>query len=72
MLVWRVVKGLPSGSRVSRENVMRQATSLRDVTFPWLLPGITLNTSATDYQPLKMMRETRFNGKTWELLDDSN
>ena len=57
---------------LSRENVMRQATSLRDVTFPWLLPGITLNTSATDYQPLKMMRETRFNGKTWELLDDSN
>jgi branched-chain amino acid transport system substrate-binding protein len=60
------------GDDLSRENIMRQATSFRDVTFPWLLPGITLNTSPTDYQPIKKMRETRFNGKTWELLDESN
>jgi branched-chain amino acid transport system substrate-binding protein len=60
------------GDDLSRENIMDQATNLHDVTFPWLLPGITLNTSPTDYQPLKMMRETRFNGKSWELLDDSN
>jgi hypothetical protein len=40
------------------------------VTFPWLLQGITLNTSSTDYQPIKKMRETRFNGKSWELLKD--
>ena len=60
------------GDDLSRENIMRQATSLRDVTFPWLLPGITLNTSPTDYQPIKKMRETRFNGKAWELLDELN
>ena len=60
------------GDDLSRENIMHQAISLHAVTFPWLLPGITLNTSSTDYQPLKMMRETRFNGKTWELLDDIN
>jgi branched-chain amino acid transport system substrate-binding protein len=59
------------GDDLSRENIMRQATSLHDVTFPWLLPGITLNTSPTDYQPIKEMRETRFNGKTWELVDGS-
>jgi branched-chain amino acid transport system substrate-binding protein len=51
---------------------MRQATSFHQVTFPWLLPGITLNTSPTDYQPIKELRETRFNGKTWELLDEHN
>jgi branched-chain amino acid transport system substrate-binding protein len=51
---------------------MRQATSFHLVTFSWLLPGITLNTSPTDYQPVKELRETRFNGKTWELLDEHN
>ena len=60
------------GDDLSRENIMHQATSLRDVSFPWLAPGITLNTSSTDYQPIKEMREMRFNGKTWELLDESN
>jgi branched-chain amino acid transport system substrate-binding protein len=60
------------GDDLSRENIMHQATNFHDVTFPWLLPGITLNTSPTDYQPLKMMRETRFNGRSWELLDESN
>jgi ABC-type branched-subunit amino acid transport system substrate-binding protein len=60
------------GDDLSRENVMRQATSFHNVTFPWLLPGITLNTSPTDYQPMKKLQETRFNGKTWELIDESN
>jgi branched-chain amino acid transport system substrate-binding protein len=60
------------GDDLSRENIRHQATSLRDVSFPWLAPGITLNTNSTDYQPIKEMREMRFNGKTWELLDESN
>jgi branched-chain amino acid transport system substrate-binding protein len=60
------------GDDLSRENIMRQTTNLRNVALSWLLPGVTLNTSPTDYQPIKEMRETRFNGKTWELLDESN
>jgi branched-chain amino acid transport system substrate-binding protein len=59
------------GDDLSRENIMRQTTNLRNVALSWLLPGVTLNTSPTDYQPIKEMRETRFNGKTWELLDES-
>jgi branched-chain amino acid transport system substrate-binding protein len=51
---------------------MRQTTNLHYVSLPWLLPGITLDTSPTDYQPIKEMREMRFNGKSWELLDESN
>ena len=53
-------------------NIMRQTTNLHNVAMPWLLPGVTLNTSPTDYQPIKEMREIRFNGKSWELLDESN
>jgi branched-chain amino acid transport system substrate-binding protein len=60
------------GDNLSRENIMQQAASFHDVIFPWLIPGITLNTSPTDYQPIKKMRETRFSGKTWELLDEGN
>ena len=60
------------GNDLSRENIMRQATNLHDVAMPWLLPGITLNTGPTDYQPIKQLRETRFNGKTWELLNEEN
>jgi branched-chain amino acid transport system substrate-binding protein len=60
------------GDDLARENIMRQATSLSDVALPWVLPGITLNTSPTDYQPIATLRETRFNGKTWDLLDEHN
>jgi branched-chain amino acid transport system substrate-binding protein len=60
------------GDDLSRENIMRQAANLHDVAMPWLLPGITLNTTPTDYQPIKQLREMRFNGKMWELLKEEN
>ena len=58
------------GDDLSRENIMRQAASFHEVSFPWLLPDVTISTSPTDYQPIKTFRETRFNGKTWDLLDE--
>ena len=60
------------GDDLSRENILRHAESFHGVTFPWLLPGITLDTSPTDHQAIKKLPETRFNGKTWELLDDQS
>jgi branched-chain amino acid transport system substrate-binding protein len=57
------------GDDLSRENIMRRVTSLHDFAIPLLLPGITLNTSPADYQPIKELRETRFNGKLWESLE---
>jgi branched-chain amino acid transport system substrate-binding protein len=60
------------GDDLSRENILRQAESFHGVTFPWLLPGITFDTSPTDHQAIKKLRETRFNGKSWELLDELN
>jgi hypothetical protein len=38
---------------LSRDNIMAQAANLKSVALPVLLPGITLNTSATDYRPIK-------------------
>jgi branched-chain amino acid transport system substrate-binding protein len=59
------------GDDLSRENIMRQATNLHEVAMPWLLPGLTLNTTPTDYEPIKQLRKMRFTGRTWELLDEA-
>jgi branched-chain amino acid transport system substrate-binding protein len=59
-----------SGDDLTRENVMRQAANLKDVELPMLLPGIKLNTSPTDYTPIKQMNLRRFDGKTWVRLLD--
>src|SRR5207253_10952187 len=40
-------------NNLSRENIMAQAASLKDVSLPLLMPGVKLNTSATDYRPIK-------------------
>jgi branched-chain amino acid transport system substrate-binding protein len=53
------------GDNLTRENVMKQAASLNNVSLPTLLPGITLQTSATDFAPIKQMQLVRFDGKSW-------
>jgi branched-chain amino acid transport system substrate-binding protein len=49
---------------------MRQAASLKDFTADTLLPGITINTSPTDFAPIKQLRLMRFKGDKWELFGD--
>jgi branched-chain amino acid transport system substrate-binding protein len=58
------------GDDFSRENVMKQATSLKNLYIPTLLPGITVNTSATNYHPIRQMQLSKWNGKTWQLFGD--
>ncbi len=53
------------GDDLTRENVMRQAESLHDLRVPMLLPGITLNTSPTDFRPIKSVHLQRFEGEHW-------
>ena len=56
------------GDDLTRANVMKQAASLKDLSNPMLLPGITINTSATDFFPIEQMRMMRFTGERWELF----
>ena len=56
------------GDTLTRENVMKQAANLKDFTVPMLIPGITINTSATDFYPIEQMRMQKFNGERWELF----
>jgi branched-chain amino acid transport system substrate-binding protein len=59
-----------AGSDLSRENIMRQATNLRDVELPMLLPGVKINTSPTDYFPVQQLQLMRFDGKRWVRFGD--
>ncbi len=57
-----------AGDNLTRENIMRQAASLKDLEVPMLLPGIKINTSATDFRPIEQMQLQKFDGTTWVLF----
>ena len=59
-----------SGDNLTRENVMKQAASIHNLTQPMLLPGITISTSADDFAPIKQMQLERFDGTTWKLFGE--
>jgi branched-chain amino acid transport system substrate-binding protein len=59
-----------SGDNLTRENVMKQAASIHNLTQPMLLPGITISTSATDFAPVKQMQTAKFDGTTWQLFGE--
>jgi branched-chain amino acid transport system substrate-binding protein len=56
------------GDDLTRENVMKQATSLKNVVIDLALPGIVGNTSPTDYRVNKQLQMMKFNGERWELF----
>jgi branched-chain amino acid transport system substrate-binding protein len=53
------------GDDLTRENVMRQAANLHNFQPSGVLPGITVNTSPTDYAPMKSMQLLKFEGERW-------
>jgi branched-chain amino acid transport system substrate-binding protein len=53
------------GDDLSRENVMKQAASLNNLALPMLLPGIAVNTSATNFAPIKQAQMRRFDGERY-------
>jgi branched-chain amino acid transport system substrate-binding protein len=58
------------GDDLTHENVMKQAASLKNFNPDMLLPGITINTSATDFAPIKQLQMERFKGDKWELFGE--
>ena len=55
------------GDELTRENLMKQAASLHDFVVPMTLPGIKLNTSPTDFAPIKQVQMGKFDGTQWRL-----
>ena len=58
------------GDDLTRENVMKQAASLKDFAPDTLLPGVKITTSATDFAPIEQLQMQRFKGEKWELFGD--
>jgi len=58
------------GDELTRENVMKQAASLRGLELDGLLPGIKINTSASDFAPVSQVQLMRFKGESWERFGD--
>jgi branched-chain amino acid transport system substrate-binding protein len=58
------------GNDLSRENLMKEATNLREFQNPVTLPGIKINTSPTNYRPIRQLQLMRWTGKTWDLFGD--
>ena len=58
------------GDNLTRENIMKQAASLKDFQVAMLLPGIKINTSPTDFAPISSLQLMRFKGEKWELFGD--
>jgi ABC-type branched-subunit amino acid transport system substrate-binding protein len=58
------------GNDLSRENLLKQATTLQNIELPLLLPGVTVGYAPDDYTPIRKARMTRFNGEKWLPLGD--
>ena len=58
------------GDDFSRENILKQATNLHDLAVPTLLPGILVNTSPTNYHPIRQVQLARWGGERWERFGE--
>jgi branched-chain amino acid transport system substrate-binding protein len=55
---------------LSRDNIIKQATHLKAIALPMLLPGITITNDSGNLTPVKQLRMARFDGKAWVLFGD--
>src|SRR5438445_1610934 len=75
MYAYTVTQGLVHvlkncGDNLTSENIMKQAASIKDLELGGLLPGIKVNTSATDFAPLSQLQLMKFKGEGWELFGE--
>jgi branched-chain amino acid transport system substrate-binding protein len=58
------------GDDLTRENVMKQAASLKGFAPDTLIPGVKVSTSPTDFAPIEQLKMMQFKGGKWELFGD--
>ena len=58
------------GDNLTRENVMKQAASLKNFSSDVLLPGIMINTGPNDFFPIEQMQLMKFDGESWRLFGE--
>jgi len=75
MFAYTVSQGLvhvlkACGDNLTRENIMKQAANIKDLELGGLLPGIKVNTSASDFAPISQLQLMKFKGDKWDLFGD--
>ena len=58
------------GNDLSRDNIMKQAASLKDLELPMLLPGVKINTSPDNFSPIRQLQLAVFDGESWQAFGD--
>jgi len=58
------------GNDLTRDNIMRQAANIKDLALPMLLPDMRINTSPTNYSPIRQMQLANFDGESWQLFGE--
>ena len=53
------------GDNLTRENVMRVATTIKDLQLPMAIPGAMISTTPDDFAPFQSMQLVKFDGKQW-------
>jgi branched-chain amino acid transport system substrate-binding protein len=56
------------GDDLTRENLMKQATNIKDFAGSLGLPGMSITTTHDDYRVIKQFQMQRFDGTRWELF----
>jgi len=59
------------GDELTRENVLKQATTLKRISLPLFLPEITVTVGPENYSAFSTFRLARFDGTTWKTLGDN-
>jgi ABC-type branched-subunit amino acid transport system substrate-binding protein len=68
MVLEHVLKA--AGNDLSRDNIMKQALSIKQLELPMLLPRIKVQTAADDHLPIEQVQFMRFTGKQWERFGE--
>jgi branched-chain amino acid transport system substrate-binding protein len=58
------------GDELTRENLRKQATNIRNLQLPMFLPGLTINVSPSNYTPWHQAKIVRFDGTRWIPITD--
>jgi branched-chain amino acid transport system substrate-binding protein len=58
------------GDDLSRENIMKQAANIKDLQLPMMLPGQLINTTPTNFSPIRQMQLAAFDGESWQLFGE--
>ena len=57
------------GDELTRDNVLKQATTLAGFHSPFFLDDITYSYTPDDYSPMKTLHISVFDGKDWQISD---